>query len=57
MSGPGRHPTDHYDVVVIGSGPGGATTAAELAATHKRVLVPERGDVKSSTSGALRGRP
>ena len=35
---------DHHDVVVIGSGPGGATTAAKLAATGKRVLLLERGD-------------
>jgi choline dehydrogenase-like flavoprotein len=36
--------TDHYDVLVIGSGPGGATTAARVAETGKRVLVLERGD-------------
>ena len=35
---------DHYDVLVVGSGPGGATTAARLAETGKRVLVLERGD-------------
>jgi choline dehydrogenase-like flavoprotein len=34
---------DHYDVVVIGSGPGGGTTAARLAATGKRILLLERG--------------
>ena len=33
-----------YDVIVIGSGPGGATTAAKLAETGKRVLLLERGD-------------
>jgi len=37
-------PSDHYDVVVIGSGPGGATTAAKLAETGKAVLLLERGD-------------
>ena len=37
--------TDHYDVLVIGSGPGGATTAARVAETGKRVLLLERGDV------------
>ena len=44
MSVPGIDPSDHYDVVVIGSGPGGATTAAEVAATGRRVLILERGD-------------
>ena len=33
-----------YDVIVIGSGPGGGTTAAKLAETGKRVLLLERGD-------------
>ncbi len=36
--------TDHYDVLVIGSGPGGATTAARVAQTGHRVLLLERGD-------------
>ena len=35
---------DHYDVLVVGSGPGGATTAARVAETGKRVLMLERGD-------------
>ena len=35
---------DHYDVLVIGSGPGGATTAGRVAETGKRVLMLERGD-------------
>jgi choline dehydrogenase-like flavoprotein len=35
---------DHYDVLVIGSGPGGATTAARVAEPGKRVLMLERGD-------------
>ncbi len=34
---------DHYDVIVIGSGPGGATVAQRLAPTGKRILVLERG--------------
>lgn len=33
-----------YDVIVIGSGPAGATAAAELAKTGKRILLLERGD-------------
>ncbi len=36
-----------YDVIVVGSGPGGATTAKELSEKGKRVLILERGpDVK-----------
>ena len=35
---------DHYDALVIGSGPGGATTAARAAESGKRVLLLERGD-------------
>jgi choline dehydrogenase-like flavoprotein len=34
----------HYDVVVVGSGPGGATIAHRLAPTGKRILLLERGD-------------
>ncbi len=35
---------DHYDVIVIGSGPGGASLAHRLAATGKKILLLERGD-------------
>ena len=35
---------DHYDVVIVGSGPGGGTMAWALAQTGKRVIVIERGD-------------
>jgi choline dehydrogenase-like flavoprotein len=35
---------DHYDVIVIGSGPGGASVAHKLAPTGKRILLLERGD-------------
>jgi len=36
--------SDHYDVIVIGSGPAGGTMAAKLAETGKRILLLERGD-------------
>ena len=36
---------DHYDVIVIGSGPGGASLAHRLAGTGKRILMLERGRV------------
>ena len=35
---------DHYDLIVIGSGPGGGSLAHRLAATGKRILMIERGD-------------
>ena len=35
--------SDHYDVIIIGSGPGGGSVAHRLAATGKRVLMLERG--------------
>ncbi len=34
----------HYDVIVIGSGPGGASLGHRLAGTGKRILMLERGD-------------
>jgi choline dehydrogenase-like flavoprotein len=34
----------HYDMIVIGSGPGGASLAHHLAPTGKRILLIERGD-------------
>ncbi len=37
-------PSDHYDVIVVGSGPGGASLAQRLAKTGKRILILERGD-------------
>jgi len=36
--------TNHYDVIVIGSGPGGASLAQRLAPTGRRILLLERGD-------------
>lgn len=35
--------TEHYDVIVIGTGAGGGTLAHRLAPTGKRVLILERG--------------
>jgi len=35
--------SDHYDVIVIGSGPGGGALAQRLAPTGKRILMRERG--------------
>jgi choline dehydrogenase-like flavoprotein len=37
--------TDHYDIVIIGSGAGGGTMAHALAGTGARLLLVERGDV------------
>ena len=37
-------PQNHYDLIVIGSGPGGASLAHRLAPTGKRILMLERGD-------------
>ena len=34
---------DHYDVIIIGSGPGGGSMAHKLAPTGKRILILERG--------------
>ena len=36
-------PNGHYDLIVIGSGPGGAALAQRLAPTSKRILMLERG--------------
>lgn len=35
---------NHFDVIVVGSGPGGATAAKELTARNQSVLLLERGD-------------
>jgi choline dehydrogenase-like flavoprotein len=37
-------PDAHYDLIVIGSGPGGASVAQRLAPSGKRILLLERGD-------------
>jgi choline dehydrogenase-like flavoprotein len=36
--------SEHYDVIIIGSGAGGGTLAHRLAPTGKQVLILERGD-------------
>src|SRR5215470_1713519 len=36
--------SQHYDVIIIGSGAGGGTLARQLAPTGKRILILERGD-------------
>ncbi|HUO93512.1 MAG TPA: GMC family oxidoreductase [Rhizomicrobium sp.] len=36
--------SDHYDLIVIGSGPAGASLAQKVARTGKRILLLERGD-------------
>src|SRR3712207_9101917 len=36
--------SDHYDVIVIGSGAGGGTLTHALAPTGARILLLERGD-------------
>ena len=36
--------TTHYDIIVIGSGPGGGALAQRLAPTGKKILMLERGD-------------
>lgn len=37
-------PNNHFDLIVIGSGPGGATLAQRLAPSGRRILILERGD-------------
>ena len=36
--------SDRYDVIIVGSGPGGGALALALAPTGKRILILERGD-------------
>jgi 2-polyprenyl-6-methoxyphenol hydroxylase-like FAD-dependent oxidoreductase len=36
--------SDHYDVIIVGSGAGGGTLAHTLAPSGKRILILERGD-------------
>ncbi|HUW02567.1 MAG TPA: NAD(P)/FAD-dependent oxidoreductase [Acidimicrobiales bacterium] len=46
--------TEQWDAIVIGSGPGGLTTAACLGAAGRRVLVLERHDVAGGNSQVFR---
>ena len=43
-TGDGRVSNDGWDVIIVGSGPGGGTLALRLARTGKRILILERGD-------------
>lgn len=42
---------EHYDVIIIGSGPGGASVAHRLAPSGKRILLIERGDYLKRSRG------
>jgi len=39
--------SEHYDVIIVGSGAGGGTLAHTLAPSGKRILLLERGDGKA----------
>ena len=39
--------TEHYDVIIVGTGAGGGTLARTLAPSGKRILLLERGDFLS----------
>lgn len=45
--------TDSYDVIVVGSGPGGATVSRELSAQGKKTLILEWGNYKAVTGSFL----
>ena len=52
-----REPSESWDVVVVGSGPGGRTTSACLAATGRRVLVLEAHDLAGGNAQVFRRHP
>ena len=45
--------SDHCDLIVAGSAPGGATTAARVAGTCKRVLLLEEGTSRAVTQRSV----
>jgi choline dehydrogenase-like flavoprotein len=46
---------DHFDYIIVGSGPGGATLGKELSLKKKKVLILEWGDYDPLTGGFLWG--
>lgn len=40
--------TEHYDVIIAGSGAAGGTLARTLAPSGKRILLPEHGDSRGA---------
>jgi choline dehydrogenase-like flavoprotein len=48
------HAPEHFDAIVVGSGPGGATVARELARAGRSVLIAERGGNAPVTGSPLR---
>ena len=50
-------PGEHYDVIIVGSGPGGGTMAWRLAQTGKRILLIERGDYLLREPGNWASQP
>jgi choline dehydrogenase-like flavoprotein len=48
--------TQHYDVIIIGSGAGGDTLAHKLAPSGKRMLLLERGGYLPREAGLRRDR-
>ncbi len=44
---------ERYDVIVVGSGPGGATVARQMARSGRRVLLLEKGDDRPCTGSYL----
>jgi choline dehydrogenase-like flavoprotein len=49
--------TEKYDVIIIGSGPGGASVASELSKHDMRVLMMERGDDAEPTGSFIQMAP